>query len=55
MTYTLIIPPEFLGELVKLREEYEKSIRAMVLEAVSKYIEEMKSRLTPATSSLSSK
>jgi len=42
MTYTLIIPPEFLGELVELREKLGKSIRSMILEAVRKYIAEMK-------------
>lgn len=45
MTYSLIIPPEFLGELVELREKTGKSIRSMILEAVRKYIEKMKSRV----------
>lgn len=42
MTYTLIIPPEFLGDLVALREKFKISIRAMILQAIRKYIEEMK-------------
>ncbi|MBI5872315.1 hypothetical protein HZB88_04500 [archaeon] len=50
MTYSLIIPPEFLGELVKLREKFGKSIRSMILEAVRKYIDEMKGRVITAPS-----
>jgi predicted DNA-binding protein len=44
MTYSLIIPPEFLGDLVNLRERTGKSIRSMILDAIRKYICEMKSK-----------
>ena len=50
MSYALIIPPEFLGELVPLREKLRKSIRAMIFEAIKKYIDEKKSGISPALS-----
>ncbi len=43
--YSLIIPPKFLGELVALREKFKISIRAMILQAIRKYIDEMKKQV----------
>ena len=33
MTYTLVVPPELLAELVKIRAKYGISIRKQILES----------------------
>ena len=42
MTYTLVIPPEYLGDLVAIREKSGKSIRKQILESIQNHIREAK-------------
>jgi hypothetical protein len=38
--YALVIPPEYLGKLVKIREKTGTSIRKQVLTAIEKHTDE---------------
>lgn len=40
--YALVVPPEYLKHLVKIREKTGKSIRKQILESVDKHIAETK-------------
>lgn len=42
MTYALVIPPQYLGDLVKIREETKISIRKQILQSIEKHIAESK-------------
>lgn len=42
MTYALVIPPKYLGDLVKIREKTGKSIRGQILESVELHIKKSK-------------
>jgi len=42
MTYALVIPPEYLGDLVAIREESGKSIRKQILESIQNHISKTK-------------
>lgn len=42
MTYALVIPPEYLGDLVAIRTKSGKSIRKQILESIQNHIKESK-------------
>ena len=42
MAYALVIPPQYLGDLVRIREKTKISIRRQILQSIEKHIAESK-------------
>ncbi len=55
MTYALVIPPQYLGDLVKIREKTKTSIRKQILQSIEKHIAESKKTKNTSKYSFSEK